>query len=82
MKIFYTHKAGKQLKTFPRAIQKRIIKKMRFYADQNNPLEFAEHLTDRREGEFRFRIGDYRVIFDVKRNNIYILKIGKRDKIY
>ncbi|MBU1179012.1 type II toxin-antitoxin system RelE/ParE family toxin [Patescibacteria group bacterium] len=82
MKIFYAHKAAKQLKDLPRAVQKRIIEKMRFYVSQDNPLKFAEHLTDYQEGEFRFRIGEYRVIFDVERNNIYVLKINKRDKVY
>ena len=55
---------------------------MRFYENHENPLQFAEHLTDYREGEFRFRVGDFRLTFDVKKNIIYILQIGKRDKIY
>lgn len=82
MEIFYTHKAAKQLKDLPLATQKRIIEKMRFYAEQDNPLKFAERLIDYREGDFRFRIGDYRIIFDAKDNIIYILKIKKRDKSY
>lgn len=82
MKIFYTDKAAKQLRGLPFLIQKRIVEKMRFYADQINPLKFAERLTDYREGEFRFRIGDYRIIFDVAKDVIYILKIQKRDKAY
>ena len=82
MKIFYTHKAAKQLEGLPTPIQKRISNKMRFYENHENPLQFAEHLTDYREGEFRFRVGDFRLTFDVKKNIIYILQIGKRDKIY
>jgi mRNA interferase RelE/StbE len=66
----------------PRFIQKRIIEKMRFYANQENPLKFAKHLVDYKEGEYRFRIGDYRLTFDVKKEVIYILKIDKRDKSY
>ena len=82
MEIFYTHKAAKQLENLPLLIQKRIAKKMRFYASQNDPLKFAEHLSDRREGEFRFRVGNYRLIFDVRANAIYVLKIDRRDKVY
>ena len=82
MKVFYTHKAAKQFENLPRAVQKRIAKKMRFYVSQKDPLKFSEHLTGHEEGEFRFRIGDYRVVFDVIKNTIYVLKIGKRDKIY
>jgi mRNA interferase RelE/StbE len=82
MKVFYTYKAAEQLKNLPHIVQKRISKKMRFYAKQDNPLKFAEHLTDYLEGEFRFRIGDYRIIFDADKNIIYVLKIKKRDKAY
>ena len=82
MKIYYTHRAAQQFSKLPRFVQKRIAEKMRFYAIQNNPLEFAEHLTDYREGEFRFRIGDYRAAFDVKNGSIIVLKVGRRDQMY
>jgi len=82
MKIFYTHKAAEKLENLPHPIQRRIVEKMRFYANQKNPLKFAKHLTDFKEGEFCFRVGDYRLIFDVIKAAIYILKIDKRDKIY
>lgn len=82
MKISFTHKAAKQLEDLPRSVQKRIIEKMRFYAEQKDPLKFAKRLSDYHEGEFRFRIGNYRLMFDVKRSAIYILKIDKRDKAY
>ena len=82
MRILYTHKAAKQLEKLPRLVQKRIAAKMRFYAKQRNPSSFAETLTNFEEGQFRFRIGDYRVIFDTKGDSIFVLKIGKRDKIY
>jgi mRNA interferase RelE/StbE len=75
MKFYYTYKAARDLENLPIAIQKRIAQKMRFYAEQENPLKFAERLTEPREGEFRFRIGDYRVIFDASKNQIIILAI-------
>ena len=82
MEIFYTEKAVKQLESLPRQIQKRIAEKMLFCAAQEYPLKFAKRLTDYREGEFRFRIGDYRLTFDVKNSVIYILTVKKRDKAY
>ncbi|MDO8429769.1 MAG: type II toxin-antitoxin system RelE/ParE family toxin [bacterium] len=82
MQVFYTEKAAKQLAALPKLIQKRIAQKMRFYVSQNNLLKFAEKLTDYYEGEYRFRIGDYRVIFDVDKDKIIILKIGHRKDVY
>lgn len=82
MEVFYTHKAAKQLESLPKEVQRRIAKKMRFYAEQEDSLDFAEKLTDYREGEYRFRIGKYRLNFDVKGGIIYILKVKLRDKAY
>jgi mRNA interferase RelE/StbE len=82
METVFTHSAFRQLKKLDKKIQKRIIKKLKFFASQKNPLQFAEPLRDRRFGQFRFRIGDYRVIFDVEKEKIIILKVGHRKDIY
>lgn len=82
MEIQYSYKAQDDLVTLSRDVQKRIAKKMRFYASQDNPLKFAERLTDSREGEFRFRIGDWRLPFDARDNKIFILRIKRRSKAY
>jgi mRNA interferase RelE/StbE len=82
MEIIFTHSAFRQLKKLDKKIQKRIINKLKFFAAQKNPLQFAEPLRDRRFGQFRFRIGDYRVIFDVEKEKIIILKVGYRKDIY
>lgn len=73
--------AAKQFKKLPRQLQIRIIKKVKFFC-QTEPLYYAEKLTDKEIGEFRFRIGNYRVIFDLQDQMITILKIGHRREIY
>jgi mRNA-degrading endonuclease RelE of RelBE toxin-antitoxin system len=55
---------------------------MKFYSNLDNPLKFAEHLTDFRDAQFRFRIGEYRILFDVVKNSIFVLKIKHRKDIY
>ncbi len=82
MEIRYTYKAADDLRKLPFDVQKRIAAKMRFYAEQSDPLKFAKRLQNREEGEFGFRIGDYRIIFDAVRGAIFVLKIGKRDSVY
>ena len=73
----------RELKILPKIIQKRILNKLDFYIKfSNNPLRFAEPLKNRSLGYFRFRIGDYRVLFDIKSDKIFILKIGHRKEIY
>lgn len=39
-------------------------------------------MVDPRLGTYRFRIGDYRIIFDIEGEEIVILRIGHRREIY
>lgn len=82
MKIYYSYKAQDDFEKLSRDVQERIAKKMRFYASQKDPLKFAEHLVDSREGEFRFRVGDWRLFFDAKNNKVFILRIKHRSRAY
>jgi len=82
MKINYAHSAISDLSILSKETQKRIAKKMKFYSKLDEPLKFAEHLTDFRDAEFRFRIGEYRILFDVVGNFIFVLKIKHRKDIY
>ncbi len=74
--------ALRDLKKLPKDIQQRIIGKLDFYVSQENPLFFADHLIHFEIGSYRFRIGDYRVIFDVEDERIIILTLGHRREIY
>jgi mRNA interferase RelE/StbE len=74
-------KAFKQLAKLPFKIQTRIFSKLDFFC-QKEPLYYADKLTDNEIGEFRFRIGNYRVVFDLEDKMIIILKIGHRSEIY
>lgn len=82
MEVHYSYKAADDLKSLSVQDQHRVAQKMRFFATQRNPLTFAKHLTNPDEGEYRFRIGNLRVIFDIRGNTMYILKIAPRDKAY
>ena len=74
--------AVKDLKKLPKEIQKRIIKKLDFFVSSPNPLFFADKLIHFEIGQYRFRIGDYRIIFDIEEEKIIILTLGHRKEIY
>lgn len=82
MKIIFSISAFRQLSKLNKDAQKRINDKLSFYVSQNDPLDFAERLTDYQFGGWRYRVGDYRIIFDVEKEKIFILKIGHRKNIY
>ena len=82
MKIYFKEGAYRDLKKLDVNIRKRILKKLKYYSSQQNFLLYAEKLVDSRLGEYRLRIGDYRVLFDVEGGKIIILKIGHRKDVY
>jgi len=75
-------RAVKDLKKLPLDVQKRIIKKLDFWVESGTPLRFAEVLTNYELGGYRFRIGDYRVTFDVEDETIVILTAKHRKDVY
>lgn len=79
MKIFYAASVRKWLLNLPAKTTERILLKLAFYAQQENPLVFAKNLGG---GFSRFRIGDYRVIFYIEKETIQIVNVDRRDKVY
>lgn len=67
--------ATDDLKKLPTKTAMRIVAKMDWYVLQNDPLHFATRLTNAVLGTYRFRIGDYRVLCDVRSGEIAILEI-------
>ncbi len=79
-KIVITRRALKDLENMDSKTKKRIGIKLKEYAEK--PLKHARKLSSPKIGTYRFRIGDYRVIFDVDGETIVILRIGHRRSIY
>ena len=81
-KAVFTDEAIKDLDGLDKKILSRIVKKIKWFVKQNNPLNFAKRLQYEAIGQYRFRIGDYRVIFDCKEQNIIVLRAGHRSIVY
>lgn len=82
MNLVFEEKAKKRLKKLSPEISRKIIEKLSFFVSTLSPLEFAERLINNEVGQYRFRIGDYRVIFDVEDDTIVVLTLGHRREIY
>ncbi len=75
-------KSADEFSSLPKDIQLQIMKKLKFFMSSPDPLYFAEYLNNFDLGEYRFRIGDYRVSFDVENDTAKILKVAHRKDIY
>lgn len=83
--VVFTEGAKKQLKKLDRHIASLIIG----WIERNlqyceNPKMHGKGLTSNRSGQWRYRIGDYRLICEIQDENIIILvlEIGHRKSIY
>ena len=80
MEIAFTPGAWRQWRKLPAAVQTRLKQKLITYS--RDPLRHAVKLSDLRIGQYRFRIGDYRIIFDLANKTLYVLAVGHRSEIY
>jgi mRNA interferase RelE/StbE len=78
--LLYTRRAERDIKKLDSKTKDRIGNTLLRYKEE--PFRFAEKLSDPMFGEYRFRVGDYRVIFDVVGSELIILRIGHRREIY
>ena len=80
MKVRYTEDGYHDLANLPQELRDRIANKVEFYASQNDPTRFAKRLSG--YDAYRFRVGNYRVIFEVSGDVLFVLAIVKRDDAY
>ena len=82
MEVIFSERARKEWNRLERSVQRQLRKKIGFYLESGQPMQYAEKLKDISLGEYRFRIGDYRVIFDLADNQMMVLRVGHRKDIY
>ncbi len=80
--IEFSELAKRKFEKLGRAIQVRIVKKLRQIRAMDNPYRFFEPLKE--VSARKARVGNYRIIadIDVKNKKIYVLTIGHRKEIY
>lgn len=84
-KVILSEKARKALKKLDKQTSSLIIG----WIEKNlegceNPRIYGKGLTSNRSGQWRYRIGDYRLICEIqdKKIIIYVLEVGHWKKIY
>lgn len=78
--LLYSKSAAKDIKELDVIVKRRLKKKLEVYLLK--PLYYAKKLTNSEIGMYRWRIGNYRIVFDIDEKNIVILRIGHRREIY
>jgi len=73
----------KDLKKFDRKIAKKIVEKVKNYLTQD-PIELGTPLKGNLKGFYRYRIGEYKIIYVLDRpeKKVIILNVKHRKEIY
>lgn len=79
-KLLYTKTAYQDIQKLDIVAKKRIKKKLEEYI--RDPFYHAKKLTDSSIGSYRWRIGNYRIVFDIDKDRIIIIRVGHRREIY
>jgi len=64
-------------KTILLRIQKAVVEKL-----QVQPSIFGVPLRSPLQGYMKLRVGDYRIVFKVKKKNVYVIAMSHRKKVY
>jgi mRNA interferase RelE/StbE len=82
-KIVFANSVKKDIKNIPKSVLKNIKSNIQMLESFPNVLNFKK-LSSHYLADYRLRVGDYRILFDIDylNNEINILKIGHRKNIY
>lgn len=77
--VLYADIAQKQLKKLPKNIAETILKKIALLSNDlyGNVKKLSDHSP-----EYRLRVGDYRILFDLEGNKIVIQAVRNRQEGY
>jgi mRNA interferase RelE/StbE len=79
-RLLFTRRAARDLEALEPDARRRIGEALKRYRQE--PLRFARRMAHPTLGSYRFRTGDYRVIFDMEGEEIVVLRVGHRSRIY
>lgn len=83
--VRYSKKAQKQIKKLDKSVQRFLFSWIDKHIDgSDNPRQFGKGLSGNHAREWRYRIGDYRLICDIEDDKLIILALefGHRMDIY
>lgn len=84
LKIIITANARRDIRRLDKQTARRLKKKFIAWGKSDQPLDPAVRLTKPADAQYRLRVGNYRVLFDVdnKRGLIIVLKVQHRSQVY
>lgn len=80
--MVFTGISKKDLDKLDNTTRQRIAKKLTFFLEQEDPLSHARQLVHSNIGSYRFRVGHYRIVFDVEGDTLQVVSVKHRKDVY
>jgi mRNA interferase RelE/StbE len=82
-KLSFTEKVEKQLSKLDKQIEKKILKYLKTHVLEN-PTQHGKPLSANLLGLWRYRVGDYRIITEIRDKELVVLvvEVGHRKEVY
>lgn len=83
-RVEYSPRAARSMRKLDKPIARRIFAAIERLSELEDPTSSCKALAGGLVGFWRLRVGDYRVILDIRRGQVVIvaLDVGHRSKIY
>ncbi len=81
-KIIFTKESVKDIEKLDQTIKKQLYKKFLYFKDLDDIKVVAKKLHNHEAGEYRLRVGNFRIIFDLDKHTIVVLRIQHRKDVY
>ncbi|MDI7269724.1 MAG: type II toxin-antitoxin system RelE/ParE family toxin [Myxococcota bacterium] len=79
-RVLITRRAERDISGLDPVVRRRVHAALLDLA--RDPLCRAKKLTSSELGDYRVRVGDWRIVFDLEGHDVVVLRIGHRREIY
>ncbi len=81
-RMVFAGSSKKDIGKLDRVTRQRIARKLQYFLEQEDPLVYARQLAHSNIGSYRFRVGHYRIVFDIDGHTLQVLSIKHRKDVY
>jgi mRNA interferase RelE/StbE len=81
-RLAFSASARKDIGKLDPITRKRIAKKLLYFLEQDDPLAYSRQLVHSNIGNYRFRVGHYRVVFDINGHDLEVISVKHRKDVY
>jgi mRNA interferase RelE/StbE len=81
-KVLFTRVAQQDVEKQSVVVRRQLYKKLVYFATLPDIKTVAKKLHNHDAGEYRLRVGNFRIIFDLDKHSLIILRIQHRKDVY